>query len=223
VSTITDGVVSSVGRISEGVRHLQVSVQINPGNSGGPLFNDRGQVIGVNTFIIRKSDHDDLALEGLNFALEIRYVHELLSDPSKSLDADEIAAVVRGEERTEGADSEAFARLLKDTVEDWERQGYKVCGGGDHPFTVKAEAHASFKADFERTGEYGVCAIANSDADIDLVVLSLDGVNLGSDTAPDSHPQVRFRCREDGEHVMLVKNAAEEDAAFILLLFQRKK
>jgi S1-C subfamily serine protease len=46
--TLTDGLVSS-RRIYEGRAWIQMSVPISPGNSGGPLFNMRGEVIGITT------------------------------------------------------------------------------------------------------------------------------------------------------------------------------
>jgi serine protease Do len=46
--TLTDGLVSA-RRIYEGRAYIQMSAPVSPGNSGGPLFNMRGQVIGVTT------------------------------------------------------------------------------------------------------------------------------------------------------------------------------
>jgi len=46
--TLTDGLVSA-RRIYEGKTWIQMSVPVSPGNSGGPLFNMRGEVIGVTT------------------------------------------------------------------------------------------------------------------------------------------------------------------------------
>ncbi len=46
--TLTDGLVSA-RRTYEGRKWIQMSVPVSPGNSGGPLFNMRGQVIGVTT------------------------------------------------------------------------------------------------------------------------------------------------------------------------------
>ena len=62
--TITKGIISSVSRdvSGDGLLYIQTDTAINPGNSGGPLFNDRGKVIGINTFILKDS-------VGLGFAL----------------------------------------------------------------------------------------------------------------------------------------------------------
>ena len=71
--TITRGVVSSVREIEwrGGVEHIQTDAAINPGNSGGPLFNSAGEVIGVNTFLIRET-------EGIKFAVSINEVKKRL-------------------------------------------------------------------------------------------------------------------------------------------------
>ena len=54
--TVTLGVVSGIGReninLSRYENFIQTDASINPGNSGGPLFNLRGEVIGINTAII---------------------------------------------------------------------------------------------------------------------------------------------------------------------------
>jgi S1-C subfamily serine protease len=69
------------------VDYLQTDVSVNPGNSGGPLLNDAGEVVGINTFILRESE--EVALTGLNFAVAAPYVREMaeshgfaLEDPS---------------------------------------------------------------------------------------------------------------------------------------------
>jgi len=46
--TLTDGLISA-RRLYEGRQWIQISVPISPGNSGGPLFNMRGEVVGINT------------------------------------------------------------------------------------------------------------------------------------------------------------------------------
>ncbi len=78
--TATQGVISKVDRIREGLKYIQIDAAINPGNSGGPLVNDSGEVIGVNSFIIRGGDN-------LGFALPVSYLREalLLYVPNRGL------------------------------------------------------------------------------------------------------------------------------------------
>ena len=68
-NTVTVGVLSATGRtVEDGKRtysdFLQTDAAINPGNSGGPLCNILGQVIGINTAIIRNAN-------GIGFAIPI--------------------------------------------------------------------------------------------------------------------------------------------------------
>ena len=65
--TATQGIVSKAERNYNDIKYIQVDAAINPGNSGGPLVNDKGEVVGVNTFIIQNSNN-------LGFALPIRYL-----------------------------------------------------------------------------------------------------------------------------------------------------
>ncbi len=69
--TVTEGVVSHTGRNFGGKLYLQVDASVNPGNSGGPLFNTRGQVIGVISMGIR-------SMQGLNFAIPVQHVKFIL-------------------------------------------------------------------------------------------------------------------------------------------------
>jgi len=73
-NSVTVGVVSGVDRalelddemVIEGL--IQTDAAINKGNSGGPLVNLDGQVIGINTFIIREGRRSGVA-EGIGFAI----------------------------------------------------------------------------------------------------------------------------------------------------------
>lgn len=69
--TVTQGIVSTKTRQMEGELYLQTTAQINPGNSGGPLFNLRGEVVGVTNMKYG-------AAEGLGFAIPISAVKYFL-------------------------------------------------------------------------------------------------------------------------------------------------
>ena len=75
-NTVTVGVVSATGRaIDTGNGYqiedlIQTDAAINHGNSGGPLVNLAGEVIGINTLIVRNTGSGDVA-EGLGFAIPV--------------------------------------------------------------------------------------------------------------------------------------------------------
>jgi|SRR5579884_723983 len=72
--TVTVGVVSALGRenvnLSRYEDFIQTDASINPGNSGGPLFNIRGEVIGINTAIINFA-------QGIGFAIPSNMVQSV--------------------------------------------------------------------------------------------------------------------------------------------------
>jgi serine protease Do len=75
-NTVTVGVVSATGRAIDSGRGyliegmIQTDAAINQGNSGGPLVNLAGQVIGINTLVVRGGNTGAIA-EGLGFAIPI--------------------------------------------------------------------------------------------------------------------------------------------------------
>jgi serine protease Do len=74
--SVTAGIVSAVGRTlpeESFVPFIQTDVAVNPGNSGGPLFNLRGEVVGVNSIIYSESG----GYMGLSFAIPIDVAMEV--------------------------------------------------------------------------------------------------------------------------------------------------
>ncbi|MEH2402646.1 HhoA/HhoB/HtrA family serine endopeptidase [Nostoc sp.] len=79
-NTVTSGIISATGRSGSDigasdkrVDYIQTDAAINPGNSGGPLLNARGQVIAMNTAIIRGA-------QGLGFAIPINTVQKIAQE-----------------------------------------------------------------------------------------------------------------------------------------------
>lgn len=85
--SFTDGIISRVRKDHKWVYNegynmqadvIQTQTPINPGNSGGPLFNSKGQLIGINSFGHPTS-------YGLNFAIHLYEINEFIKDVGRGL------------------------------------------------------------------------------------------------------------------------------------------
>jgi serine protease Do len=73
-NTVTAGIVSAKGRIIGAGPYddfIQTDAPINPGNSGGPLFNMKGEVVGINTAIVPNG-------QGIGFAIPVSVAKPLI-------------------------------------------------------------------------------------------------------------------------------------------------
>ena len=78
--TLTSGVVSALDRelqtsVSGSINMFQIDAAINSGNSGGPIYNDRGQVIGIAT-----AKNMTSGVEGIGFAVPVNDAIEVLNE-----------------------------------------------------------------------------------------------------------------------------------------------
>ncbi|HET6425083.1 MAG TPA: trypsin-like peptidase domain-containing protein [Planctomycetaceae bacterium] len=71
--SISQGIIGTKNRNVRGMVYIQTTAEINPGNSGGPLFNARGEVIGVTNMKL-------LFAEGLGFAIPLPYLKLFLDN-----------------------------------------------------------------------------------------------------------------------------------------------
>lgn len=71
--TVSQGIISLKNRPLGGQLYIQTTAQINPGNSGGPLFNLRGEIVGVNNMKAMM-----VGVEGVNFAIPSETLKEFL-------------------------------------------------------------------------------------------------------------------------------------------------
>jgi S1-C subfamily serine protease len=222
--TLGDGIVSAVGREYEHARFVQVTVPLNPGNSGGPLFNDEGQVVGVNTFIIRKNQASDLALEALNFALQIEYVHELLTDRTKSLDARAIALVLNPSEAPAEA-TNAFIEELKAKARFAVQNGFRPYGGDMDKAAKVINVPAGRKISLTIhciSGEtYTIFVVSRGAPDIDLAAIGGAGTIVAADTKDDAEPVITFSARDMGPYSLVISNPSGSDAVGVLAAFEK--
>ncbi|SFX02494.1 Do family serine endopeptidase [Marinospirillum alkaliphilum] len=78
--TVTQGIVSALGRNSLGINtfedFIQTDAAINPGNSGGALINPYGQLLGINTAIFSRSGGS----QGIGFAIPSNLARQIMVD-----------------------------------------------------------------------------------------------------------------------------------------------
>jgi serine protease Do len=65
------GVISNTSESMNGVAYLHIDAALNPGNSGGPLVDTDGDVVGINTFVMREGDNT-------GFSLPVRFLADTL-------------------------------------------------------------------------------------------------------------------------------------------------
>ena len=79
--TVTVGVVSALGRSIESTPGvtlydlIQTDTSINPGNSGGPLIDLGGNLVGINTAVLRGSS--GVSVEGIGFAVDVETAQQV--------------------------------------------------------------------------------------------------------------------------------------------------
>jgi len=83
-STLTVGYVSAKDRMvnTDGsyINMLQTDAAINSGNSGGPLFNMKGQVVGITTAKYSGTSNSGASIEGIGFAIPLDDVIDMIED-----------------------------------------------------------------------------------------------------------------------------------------------
>jgi tetratricopeptide (TPR) repeat protein len=140
-NTISEGIVSGIREVDSSRKILQMTASISPGSSGGPLFNEKGEAVGVATFLIEEN-------QNLNFAMPINLVTEGLSkkEPVKPRDACQVD--------------------FKETAACWYYQGLAWGAVGEfdratdafrHSLTIdsnKLETYANLGVNYARAGKY---------------------------------------------------------------------
>jgi S1-C subfamily serine protease len=81
--TVTVGVISALGRSRDAIGGttlndlIQTDAVINPGNSGGPLISLEGDLVGINTAVLRSSGGRGIPIEGIGFAVNMETVAQV--------------------------------------------------------------------------------------------------------------------------------------------------
>jgi S1-C subfamily serine protease len=223
--TLSDGIISAVNR-REPTRKgtfLQVTVAINPGNSGGPIFDDEGKVVAVSTFMIRRNKERDLALEALNFGLEVRYVHELLDDPSRSLSRQEIAAMFK-----KGSEPLSPDRLaaVEARLRGLAAQGYKALTGDLKtsmiPFKLEGSQALDWQVKTLPRDQIHILVVPQGSAELNLHVHDQAGKLVAEALRVIPHPEVVFSTVTGGNYRLLLDNRSATPTEGVVVLLVRE-
>jgi len=97
----SEGFINSLSGISNDPRLFQVSIPIQPGNSGGPVFNEKGELIGIATSSIDSVQTQKVfgsTPQNVNFAIKSSYIKSLLPNLPDAFIRDKGIVVVPSEE-----------------------------------------------------------------------------------------------------------------------------
>ncbi|MCB0651215.1 MAG: trypsin-like peptidase domain-containing protein [Saprospiraceae bacterium] len=118
----TQGIVSNLKEETNDIFYIQHDAALNPGNSGGPLINKKGEVVGINTFIVKDSNN-------IGFSLPANYIAKTI-DEFKKINGEEAvrchscANIVSNIELKNGYCNHCGTRLqLPSEVEEYEPAG----------------------------------------------------------------------------------------------------
>ncbi len=113
--TLSEGIVSAVRNLFGDQGWLQITAAISPGSSGSPVLNDKAQVIGITTFLMRGG-------QSLNFAVPSETAISLLQRAGISAKLKPLVAAALDSENSESelwASPEMKATLAASAAEDW--------------------------------------------------------------------------------------------------------
>jgi S1-C subfamily serine protease len=97
----SEGFINSLSGISNDPRLFQISIPIQPGNSGGPVFNEKGELIGIATSSIDADKTKQVfgsSPQNVNFAIKSSYIKSLLPNLPDAFIRDKGIVVVPAEE-----------------------------------------------------------------------------------------------------------------------------
>lgn len=217
--TLSNGIISAVGRKMMNSMFLQVTVPLNPGNSGGPLFDDFGRVVGVNTFIIRKSaDKMGIALEALNFSLEISHVYELLERNHDNL------AMNQNDDVNQN-DQAAATKKMAPAIALLTEKGYKFLNGtqakSSQSFNLGPGGSRVIEFDSGKSTLLAITSGSVGSEDIDLAVMDKNNEQLALEDDVGDAPSISFRNKEPGMLSLIVFNPTDKPT-FVSIAFLGK-
>ncbi len=132
-NTLSDGIVSGI-RAGDGYRYFQVTAPISHGSSGSPIFNARGEVIGIAAMTISEG-------QNLNFAIPIDYAKGMIASPGSPralaaiYEPEPASAPVEAPSAAKSAEPQKAAVTLDDKTSAYIKQ-YGIGAYLEHQFGI---------------------------------------------------------------------------------------
>ncbi|MBI3662583.1 MAG: serine protease [Acidobacteria bacterium] len=126
--TFSQGIISSLRVLSED-KLIQITAPISPGSSGGPVFNSRGEVIGVAAATFQGG-------QNLNFAIPSVYLKHLLSVPHDGRPISTVAKPLGSKSLLPGLGGKSSDGVIGSQF-SWDKDSYDLYFSGDFSFSIR--------------------------------------------------------------------------------------
>lgn len=208
--TFSDGLISAL-RTVDGVALIQISAPISSGSSGGPVFNTRGEVIGIATLTMENG-------QNLNLAVPARYARGLLQMNETPQPFERVAARFNVTQRSstpvsavEASETEPWLRVLHDEMRALRdaafQNGYRSIHEPKMGMLHQGKNEV-FQLEFQRGSNVAIIGACDLDCgDLDIGVYTLDGEEIGTDVLDDDSPEVDFVVSRSGNFQVVVSMA----------------
>ena len=223
--TLAEGIVSAHRELPDQGRCVQVTVPINPGSSGGPLFDMRGEVVGVLTFTFRTGDKG-IALEMLNFAVAASSLRALIAGSAPLLGKQAVAALVgwsRPRPRPDAASDAKFQTRLQSVLDKLTETRLRFYGEGlaDSAQLLTMQPGKHEIVTFKSTSGESYLAVAVGDsasARVNIAIYDQSGAVLASDTDGKDVAVAQFDATAGGKPAIVVLNSGTGPVRVALVL-----
>jgi hypothetical protein len=155
----------------------------------------------------------DVPPEAINFALDVEYLHELLTDAGKSLDAGAMAAVLAPPPaEATAAMKKAVGTRLKRLADD----GYKTLPPGDAKSLpakrVEPGQQRQFPVLCRAGGEYAVLVVSEGVEDVTAAVVNPNKAFVCQATFVNRSLELKFQANKEGPYTVVIENTTDTPA-----------
>jgi serine protease Do len=162
--TLTQGIISAKKEMAGGWSILQTDAAIHGGNSGGPLFNEYGEVVGINTFGMIDSSSGGM-VAGMNFAVPIsvamQFLNEINVTPTESQFTTKFKEAKNLFDNEEYSEALSILRTLNET-----NPGYPVIADLLAQSSAKAETQQKAAPSIEPSGTPTISEAERKEPDV---------------------------------------------------------